>query len=191
MAKLYCPIQFQHQADDFWAIYKASVCAVERRRAQFFALRAEGRSEDEVMEITKYGVTTARLMIGRYHELRLAGLQDGRAQNRGRPRVLTADEQQALAARLKEDFAQGTVWTGQAVQAWLLAEYGKDVHLARSYEFMRAAGFSPQKPRPRHVKGDEQAKENFKTKSWWSSFARPSCSTRVFPSGPWMNTGPC
>ena len=191
MAKLYCPIQFQHQADDFWAIYKASVCAVERRRAQFFALRAEGRSEDEVMEITKYGVTTARLMIGRYHELGLAGLQDGRAQNRGRPRVLTADEQQALAARLKEDFAQGTVWTGQAVQAWLLAEYDKDVHLARSYEFMRAAGFSPQKPRPRHVKGDEQAKENFKTKSWWSSFARPSCSTHVFPSGPWMNTGPC
>ena len=84
MAKLYCPIQFQHQADDFWAIYKASVCVVERRRAQFFALRAEGRSEDEVMEITKYGVTTARLMIGRYHELGLAGLQDGRAQNRGR-----------------------------------------------------------------------------------------------------------
>ena len=42
MAKLYCPIRFQHQADDFWTIYKASVCAVERRRAQFFALRAEG-----------------------------------------------------------------------------------------------------------------------------------------------------
>ena len=23
MAKLYCPIRFQHQADDFWTIYKA------------------------------------------------------------------------------------------------------------------------------------------------------------------------
>ena len=74
MAKLYCPIRFQHQADDFWTIYKASVCAVERRRAQFFALRAEGRSEDEVMGITKFGVSTARLMIGRYHTLGLAGL---------------------------------------------------------------------------------------------------------------------
>lgn len=165
MAKLYCPIEFKHGADDFWAIYKASVCAVERRRAQFFALRAEGRSEDEVMGITKYAATTARLMIGRYHTLGLAGLQDGRSKNRGRPRVLTADEQQALAARLKEDFAQGTVWSGQQVQAWILAEYGKDVYLSRSYEFMRAAGFSPQKPRPRHVKGDEQVKENFKTKS--------------------------
>ena len=69
MAKLYCPIEFKHGADDFWAIYKASVCAVERRRAQFFALRAEGRSEDEVMGITKYAATTARLMIGRSHQL--------------------------------------------------------------------------------------------------------------------------
>ena len=57
------------------------------------------------------------------------------------------------------------MWSGLQVQAWIQAEYGKDVYLSRSYEFMRAAGFSPQKPRPRHVNGDEQAKENFKTKS--------------------------
>ena len=132
MAKLYCPIEFKHEADDFWVIYKASVCAVERRRAQFFALRAEGRSEDEVMGITKYAATTARLMIGRHHELGLAGLQDGRAQNRGRPRVPTAGEQQGLAARLNEDFVRGTVWSGQQVQAWILAGYGKDVYLSRS-----------------------------------------------------------
>ena len=55
MAKLYCPIEFKHEADDFRVIYKASVCAVERRWAQFFALRAEGRSEDEVMGITNFG----------------------------------------------------------------------------------------------------------------------------------------
>ena len=53
MAELYCPIEFEHEADDFWVIYKASVCAVGRRRAQFFALRAEGQSEGEVMGITK------------------------------------------------------------------------------------------------------------------------------------------
>ena len=81
------------------------------------------------------------------------------------------------------------MWSGLQVQAWVLAEYGKKVHLARSYEFMRAAGFSPQKPRPRHVKGDEQAKENFKTKSEWSNSARRSCSIPVFPYGRWTSTG--
>lgn len=165
MAKLYKPIQFQHTADDFWTIYKASVCAVERRRAQFFALFAEGRSEEDVLNITKYAVTSARRMIDRYHTLGLPGLQDGRDHNTGHPRVLTADEQHALAARLHEDFAQGKVWSGLQVKAWLLAEYGKEVYIARTYEFMRTAGFSPQKPRPRHIKSDEQAKENFKTKS--------------------------
>ncbi|WP_415791755.1 helix-turn-helix domain-containing protein [Deinococcus saxicola] len=44
-------------------------------------------------------------------------------------------------------------------------EFGKDVYLGRTYEFMRAAGFSPQKPRPQHVGGDETAREAFKTKS--------------------------
>ena len=120
MAKLYKPIHFQHTADDFWTIYRSSVCAVERRRAQFFALLAEGRSEEEVLNVTKYAVSTARLMIDRYHTLGLPGLQDGRDHNRGRPRVLTADEQQALAARLHEDFAQGKVWSGLQVQAWVL-----------------------------------------------------------------------
>ena len=65
MAKLYKPIQFQHTVDDFWTIYRSSVCAIERRRAQFFALLAEGRGEEDVLNITKYAVSTARLMIGR------------------------------------------------------------------------------------------------------------------------------
>ena len=106
MAKLYKPIQFQHTANDFWAIYNASVCAIERRRAQCFALPAEGRSEEDVLDITQYAVTTARRMIDRYHTLGLPGLKDGRDHNQGRPRVLTADEQQGLAARLHVDFAQ-------------------------------------------------------------------------------------
>ena len=45
---------FQHQADDFWAIYKRSTCAVERRRSQLLALLAEGKSYTEVLAITRY-----------------------------------------------------------------------------------------------------------------------------------------
>ncbi|WP_415791213.1 hypothetical protein, partial [Deinococcus saxicola] len=50
----------QHDAADFWQLFKISTCAVQRRRAQFFALLAEGRSESEVLSITKYAVTSAR-----------------------------------------------------------------------------------------------------------------------------------
>ena len=60
---------------------------------------------------------------------------------------------------------QGVVWEGKRLQGWIKEQFGKEVYLGRTYEFMRAAGFSPQKPRPQHVKGDEAAKEAFKTKS--------------------------
>lgn len=159
------PIQFQHSVAEFWAIYRASTCAVERRRAQFFALLAEGKSEADTLELTKYSVSGARLIIQRYHELGLAGLRDGRHLNQGAPMLLTAAEQQELAAQLREALDRGRPWDGPKVQAWLKERFGKMVHISRTYEFMRAAGFSPQKPRPRHVKGDEATKEAFKTKS--------------------------
>ena len=165
MPKFYAPVTFQHEAEVFWALYKASTDAVERRRAQFFALLAEGRGEAEVLEITRYAASTARLLVERYHGLGLHGLRDGRAENRGAPTVLTPEEQQGLAARLHSDFKQQIVWEGKQVQDWILQTYGKQVYVSRTYEFMRAAGFSPQKPRPRHINGDEAAKEAFKSKS--------------------------
>lgn len=94
----------------------------------------------------------------------MAGLRDGRHTNKGAPRVLTASEQQELAAQLQRDFEQGIVWDGKKLQAWIKERFGKDVYIERTYEFMRASGFTPQKPRPKHVNSDDEAKEAFKTK---------------------------
>jgi len=138
---------------------------VERRRAQFFALLAEGRSASDVLEITKYAVITARQLVKRYHTKGLLGLQDDRHHNPGAPTLLTPVEQQALAAQLQQDFEQGLVWEGKQIQAWVKERFGKDVYLGRTYEWLRAAGFTPQKPRPQHVNGNQAAKEAFKTKS--------------------------
>ncbi|GGL87869.1 hypothetical protein GCM10010840_27370 [Deinococcus aerolatus] len=65
---------------------------------------------------------------------------------------------------MQADFEQGIVWSGKDVQTWVLEQCGKTVYLGRTYEFMRAAGFSPQKPRPRHVNGNETVKADFKAK---------------------------
>lgn len=155
----------QDSAEVFWGIFEVSTCAVERRRAQFFALLAEQRPLKEVLALSRYSRVTAYHLLDRYRELGLAALQDGRQNNRGAPTLLTPEEQHRLAAQIRQDFEQGIVWEGKQLQAWIKQEFGKDVYLGRTYEFMRAAGFSPQKPRPRHVKGDEEAKEAFKTKS--------------------------
>lgn len=107
-----------------------------------------------MLAITRYSVRSARKIVERYHTLGLEGLGDGRAHNRGAPTVLSVDEQQVLAARLRADFEQGIVWDGRMLQAWIKEQFGKEVYLSRTYEFMRAAGFSPQQLRPQHVKGD-------------------------------------
>ncbi|GGR23756.1 winged helix-turn-helix domain-containing protein [Deinococcus ruber] len=78
--------------------------------------------------------------------------------------MLTPEEQQGLAARLHRDVQQQIVWAGKQVQDWMLQTSGKQVSVSRTYEFMRAAGFSPQNPRPRQINGDEAVKEAFKSK---------------------------
>ncbi|MFK7602452.1 winged helix-turn-helix domain-containing protein [Deinococcus sp. SM5_A1] len=115
--------------------------------------------------MTQYSVSGARKVLHRYHTLGLDGLGDGRADNPGAPSVLTEAEQQQFAARLREDFDQGIVWSGKMVQDWIQEHFGKTVYLGRTYEFMRLAGFSPQRPRPRHVGGNVAEQEAFKSKS--------------------------
>ncbi|WP_188974391.1 helix-turn-helix domain-containing protein [Deinococcus aerolatus] len=93
-----------HDAEDFWQVYTASTCAVERRRAQFFALLAEGRHPSEVLHVTRYSQFTAYELMARYRELGLAGLRDGRQNNRGAPRVLTAEQQQEACCSIASGF---------------------------------------------------------------------------------------
>lgn len=155
----------QHSAADFWQLFETSGCAVEQRRAQFFALLAEGRSLAEILALTRYSRVTSYALVTRYHALGLESLADGRHSNAGAPTVLTPGEQQRLARHLHEDFEPGVVPAGKDLQQWIQTEFGKKVYLGRTYEFMRAAGVSPQKSRPRQVGGDEVAQESFKTKS--------------------------
>ena len=67
---------FQHQADDFWAIYKRSTCAVERRRSQLLALLAEGKSYTEVLAITRYSYQGADKIVDAYLAQGLEGIKD-------------------------------------------------------------------------------------------------------------------
>ena len=56
----------QHQADEFWAIYKRSTCAVERRRSQLLALLTEGKPAAEVLAITRYSYQGANKIVDAY-----------------------------------------------------------------------------------------------------------------------------
>lgn len=139
----------EHGAEIFWQRFRTTADPVERRRAQFLALLAEGRPVSEILQVTGYSRVSAYALVRRYRERGLDALRDGRQNNAGAPRLLTDGQRQALKDRLEADAARNVSWSGRDVQTWLREEYGLTVHLGRTYELLRAAGFAPRGARVR------------------------------------------
>jgi transposase len=139
----------EHSAATFWQQFHATADPVERRRAQFLALLAEGRPMGEILQTTGYSRVTAYALVRRYRERGLGALRDGRQDNRGAPRLLTDGQRRALHDRLQADAGRGVLWSGRDVQTWLREQYGLAVHLGRTYELLRDAGLTPRGARTR------------------------------------------
>ncbi len=142
MARAPLNLQLNHNADEFWGIYRQSTCAVERRRAQFFAFLAEGRSKEEAMSLTKYSFSGAIKVIHSYHHFGLEGLRDKREGNKGAPRLLDSGTLEHLIALIQHDYQQGQAWSAKKVQSWVRQQTGKEIYISRAYEFLAAARFS-------------------------------------------------
>ena len=142
MARAKLNLQLQHTADKFWDIYRQSTCAVERRRAQFLAFLAEGRSREEAIQLTRYSGAGAIKVIQSYQHAGLQGLRDRREQNKGAPRLLDPQTTAQLLALLQNDHKQGQPWTAKQIQQWVKTQTGKDIYLSRAYEIIAAAGLS-------------------------------------------------
>jgi len=56
-----------HSPEVLWQAYKASTCAVERRRLQTVALQAEGKTPQEVQDITRYSQSRWQQVVHRYN----------------------------------------------------------------------------------------------------------------------------
>ncbi len=183
---------FLHSADKFWGIYKRSTCAVERRRSQLLALLCEGKSYREVLEITRYSYQGADKVMDAYVAQGLEGIKDQRHSNRGAPTLLSDADLLLLAQSIRADVAQGGVWNGNRVQAWVKTTLQKDLYLGRCYEFLEAVGYSQQVPRPRQVEADQERQEDFKKQSSLNVSRQWKRVLKALDggskSGAWMNT---
>ena len=103
---------------------------MERRRFQVLALLAEGRTRADVLAITRHGTPGYVDLVHRYNNHGLEGLQDRRHRNSGAPTLLSDAEVLLLAQTLRADYAQGIVWNGAQVQAWIKTTLGKDLYFS-------------------------------------------------------------
>src|SRR3954463_8453944 len=99
--------------------YRAARSPVERSHLQIVWLLSRGRSEREVTQVTGYGRRWVGEGARRYDEGGPDGLGDRRRRNVGAKPLLGAEDEAALRAALATPPADGGLWTGPKVAAWM------------------------------------------------------------------------
>jgi transposase len=132
--------------------YRAARDPIERSHLQIVWLLSQGRDEREVAAVSGYGRRWIGAIVRRCNEAGPDGLGDGRATNAGAKPLLDADGEAALGAALAGAPADGGLWTGPKVSAWMGARLGREVWPQRGWDYLRKLGHSLQMPRPRNVK---------------------------------------
>src|SRR3954453_3151737 len=140
--------------------YRAARSPIERSHLQIVWLLSRGRGEREVAQVTGYGRRWVAEVVRRYNEEGPDGLGDRRRANAGARPLLGAGDEAALRAALAEPPADGGLWTGPEVAAWMAIRLGRKVWPQRGWDYLKKLGYSAQRPRPRHAKAaspEEQA----------------------------------
>ena len=159
--------------------YRAARCPVERSHLQIVWLLSLGRSEREVAQVTGYGRRWVGEVARRYDEDGPGGLGDRRRGNVGAKPLLGAEGEAALRAALSTPPADGGLWTGPKVAAWMAVRLGRKVWPQRGWDYLRKLGHSAQVPRPRHAKAASREEQAAYKKSWPRRWASVASGTRA------------
>src|SRR4051812_27978407 len=105
--------------------YRAARSPIERSHLQIVWLLSRARGEREVAQVTGYGRRWVAEVVRRYNEEGPDGLGDRRRANAGARPLLGAGDEAALRAALAEPPADGGLWTGPKVAAWMAIRLGQ------------------------------------------------------------------
>jgi transposase len=146
------PIIRHRTARQAWAKYRACRHPVEKTRWHlvWLLLRAdEPRTPARAAAVVGVSVITTRAVLKRWNADGPVGLADGRAGNRGQPR-LTDDQRAALFTALKGRPPDGGLWTGPKVVGYVRDHWRVRVAPQTGWRWLRDLGFTLQVPRPSH-----------------------------------------
>jgi transposase len=167
--------------------YRAARQPIERSHLQIVWLLSQGRSERAVAAVTGYGQRWITEIVRRYNAEGADGLGDQRARNTGARPLLSKEDEKALRDALAKPPADGGLWSGPKVAAWMTARLGRKVWPQRGWDYLQKLGYSSQVPRPRHAKAaSAEEQEAFKrgSRAGWTSAAprTPRGRSRSGPS---------
>ncbi|OJJ11391.1 hypothetical protein BI308_07180, partial [Roseofilum reptotaenium AO1-A] len=134
----------------------------ESRQYQIIWLLAQGKTTEQVQEITGYSRTWIYELVKRYNQLGLEGLGDRRKENPGGKPLIDDVTQAQLGQALQVEAPDGGLWNGRKVAEWLTGVTGRKISRQRGGEILRQMTFRLRVPRPSDVKSDESEQQEWK-----------------------------
>ena len=137
----------------------------ESRQYQIIWLLAQGKTTEQVQEITGYSRTWIYELVKRYNQLGLEGLGDRRKENPGGKPLIDDVTQAQLWQVLQGQAPDGGLWNSRQVADWLTGVSGRKISRQRGWEILRQMTFRLRVPRTSNVKSDESEQETWKKNS--------------------------
>ena len=132
--------------------YLECECPRERTHWHIIWLLADTthpRTPRQVAEIVGCTPDWVRKLLKRYNAEGEAALRDKRKNNKGR-RFFDETQQAALEAALSGPPADGGLWTGPKVAAWISETLQRPVSDVSGWKYLKRLGYTLQTPRPQH-----------------------------------------
>lgn len=149
--------------EDLRRIYHEEQKAKPKVRVLCAIHRKEGKSIDDIATFTNMKRRTVHETLRRFVE-RGINAKDSVKQS-GRPSRLTKKQRQKLIRRLEcgPPYNRSGLWTTKEVGELIWKEFRVEYTHSHIWELLKAAGFSLQRPRPRHYKAPSKNEvEHFK-----------------------------
>lgn len=152
-------------AEELYQRYRQASNPIERSHYQIIWLLASGKPTEEVASITGYSRNWIYELVWGYNRLGVQSLGDKRKQNRGAKPLLDEQQQALLWQALQTPPADGGLWTGTKVAAWMSELLDRKIAPQRGWEYLKGLEYVRRRPRPAHIESDPQEQERWK-KNW-------------------------
>ena len=155
-------VQTELTTEELHDRYRSATNAVERTHWHILWLMKEGHTPDEIASMLGYTARWVRTIVQRWNTAGERGMRDQRLTQPGAPCLLTAEQQQELDRALDQPPADGGLWSGPKVAAWMQERLGRPVDSRRGWDYLQRLGRSTHVPRPQHEESDQASQQAFK-----------------------------
>lgn len=141
---------------------------VESRRWHLLWLVSQQWTIQQASKAVGLNYDYAKDIVKAYNQLGEKAIANRRRQRTAPPShaLLNQEQLEELRSSLKQPPEDKGIWTGPKVADWIAKKTGREkVWSQRGWDYLQKCRYSPQRPRPRHVKADSVAQQELKKKN--------------------------